>query len=149
MQPIADVVRGALKLNDLPERYSFTSWADFVRALPQFFSVELPVSVSGVVVSKVSPSEDDRDKVWYRRDGLGNFLGVYAFQAGAWRLLHSRLSNEVIWVVGVSTSVPDGFVLIDTGDAVIPDDVVNAIKSHYVPDGLGNFSYFAVRFNGY
>lgn len=151
MSIIRDVVRGVLKVDNLPERACFTSWQDFLEELPTFLTVELPTNVSGVVVGRDFPTDDDKDKVWFRRDPSGNFLGIYAFQNGAWRPFYNVTPGQVIWTIGDSDNVPDGFVLIETGDATIPSTVVEALMGQYISKagGGGGFVYFAMRFAGY
>lgn len=149
MRTISDVVRGALKLNGLPDRLCFTSWKDFILSLPDLLSVEVPASASNVIVGNEYPTTDDINKIWYRRDPSGNFIGIYAFQNGQWRLLYNYAPNEIIWMYGNSAVIPEGFVLIEQGDAVIISTVVNALRSQYVPLVGGGFAYFAVRFAGY
>lgn len=149
MSVIRDTVKGVLRVNSIPERECFYSWRDFLEKMPTLLSVELPTSVSGVVVGRDFPTDDDKDKVWFRRDQSGVFLGVYAFQDGAWRPFYNFAPGQVIWTVGNSENIPQGFVLITTDDEVIPSTVVNAIKAQYIPNGLGGFAYFALRYEGF
>lgn len=150
---IQDNVKGALKLNALPERTCFTSFQDFVEQLPNFLSVEVPASVSNVVIGPSVPSQDDIDKLWVRRDVNGNFIGFYAFQNGAWRPFYNLVTQgavQIIWLYGDSNTPPDGFTFIDTGDPVISPTVVVALKGQYVPNPLGGgFAYYAARFSGF
>jgi hypothetical protein len=149
MPVINEVIRGALKLTQLPDRVCFTSWRDFVQALPDLLSVEVPESVSGVVVSADQPGDDDKEKLWFRRDFSGNFLGLYAFQNGNWHPFYNLAPNEVVWVFGDSGDPPDGFVVILPDDPVVPSAVVTHLINLYLPNESGSFAYFAVRFNGY
>lgn len=149
MRTISDVVRGALKLNGLPDRECFTSWLDFVQALPNLLSVEVPTSASNVIVGNDYPTADDTNKIWYRRDPAGNFIGIYAFQNGQWHPLYNYVANELIWMFGNSAAVPEGFLLVESGDAMIPSNVVNHLVAQYVPILGGGYSYYAVRYVGY
>lgn len=146
---IQDVVQGAVKLVGLPDRARFTSFRDFLEQLPQMLSVELPRGISGVIVSAQAPTEDDRNRVWIRRDTSGSFLGIYTFQDGKWKKLYNFVDGQIVWITGDSDILPDDFVLVDTGDATIPSYVVNALKAQYVPKATGSgYAYFAVRFSG-
>lgn len=151
MPIIEDVVQGAIKLVGVPERACFRTWQEFIESLPRYLGVEVPASVSGVVVGPDSPSEDDKNKVWFRRDPSGVFLGIYAFQNGAWRPLYNYAPGEVIWIAGDSNAVPAGFTLIEKGDPTMPSDVVNAIVGQYVrvSGDPNSYLYFAVRYSGY
>lgn len=149
---IQDVVRGAIKVDSLPDRACFNSFEEFIQALPNYLSVEVPTKISGVLVSREPPSEDDRDKIWFRRNSSGAYAGIYAFQNGKWQRLFQFVQDgalEIIWVYGNSNQIPDGFVLIQDGDTQILSTVVHAIMGHYVPIVGGGFSYFAMRYIGF
>ena len=149
MSVISETVKGAIKINSLLDRECFTSWQDFVEALPRLLAVEVPVSISGVIIAKDPPGEDDRDKLWIRRDGAGNIVGFFLFQNGDWNPFYLFAPQQVIWVYGDSRNVAKGFVLIDTGDAEISSNTVAALRAQYVPNLTGGFEYFAVRFVGF
>lgn len=150
MSVVNTVVRGALKIDNVPDRACFSTWRQFLESIPDFLTVEVPSSVSGVVVGPNTPDEDDRDKIWFRRDNGGNFLGVWAFQNGAWRPLFNFGTNQIIWTFGDSTNIPDGFVLIEEGDPVIPSNIVQGLTALYIPAQAGpGFGYYALRFSGY
>jgi len=149
MQLISDVIKGAIKLNQLPDRLKYSSWIEFIKDLPNLLSVEVPTSVSGVIVGSSYPTETDRDKVWYRRDSAGNLIGTYAFQAGSWRPLYQLAPGQILWLYGDSSDIPEGFIMIDVGDPRIPALVVNTLMPQYIPNGSGGYEYFAVRWAGY
>lgn len=148
MRSVVDVVRGALKLNGSIDRMCFSSWKEFVQSIPNLFSVEVPKSVTNVTVGEAPPTEDSVDNVWFRRDSSGAILGIYVFQDGAWRQFYNLPPTQVVWMYGNSASLPDGFVLIDTGDPYVPSNVVTILKAQYIALG-GGYSYFAVRWEGY
>lgn len=151
--PIVDTISGSVKLNGLPERATFRSWEQFITALPGYLTIELPRGATGVIVGNATPSEDDRDKIWVRRNSSGDFLGLYTFTGNAWHPYFQFATGELlqpVWVIGDSNNVPEGFVLIDVGDAIIPSGVVNALRAQYVPNPAGpGFAYFAVRYIGF
>lgn len=152
MPMIQNTVASALKVIDLPERACFTTWREFIESIPQFIGVEVPASVSGVIVGPSAPGEGDMDKIWFRRDNAGNFLGIYAFQNGAWRILVQQIPGvtEIFWVVGDSENPPEGFTVIAAGDPTMPAATALGITSMYLPNPVGpGFSYFAMRFSGY
>ena len=59
-------------------------------------------------------------------------------------------SDQIIWMFGNSTDIPDGFQLIDS-NAPLPAAVRDKIISEYVEtsQGSGVYTYFAVRWLGY
>lgn len=147
---IQNTVASALKVIALPERACFTTWQEFIESIPRFIGVEVPDSVSGVVVSSTPPGEGSRDKIWFRRDNNGSFLGIYAFQNGAWRPLYQFAPGQVIWMVGDSDNPPEGFTVIVAGDPTMPNSTALGIMAQYIPNPIGpGFNYFAVRYSGY
>lgn len=147
MPVIQDTIRGAIKVTDLPDRAAFTTWADFIKSLERYLAVELPVNVSGVIFDRSQPSEDNRDKIWIRRESNGDVTGLYIFSGGKWKPFYALAPNQVTWMYGDSGNLPDSFVLINTGDVVIEPDVVVHIKNQYLPKAGGGWSYFAVRYS--
>lgn len=147
---IQDNIKGALKLTSAIDRQCFTSFTDFVEKLPSLLSVEVPASVSNVVIGPSEPGQDDIDKLWLRRDNNGSFLGWYAFQNGNWNPFYNLVPGEVVWLVGDSTNPPDGFTVIDTGDPTIPAYIVTVLKGLYIPSVISSgYAYYAARFSGF
>lgn len=147
---ITDNVRGALKVNGSLDRQYFTSWREFIEALPNLLSVEIPSSITNVVVSAGEPGDDDGDKLWVRKDSAGGFLGLYLFQRGKWRRFFNSAPNEVHWFGGDSNHPEEGFVVIDDEDAVFTSYVVTSLKVKYIPKELGDgYVYYAARFESF
>lgn len=146
---IANTVKGIVKVANIPERASFRTWDEFIRALPNFLTLELPASVSGIVVGNEEPATGDTDKLWLRRVPDGTVLGLYAFQAGNWERLHLAESNEIRWFFGTSLEPPKGWITIEEDDGVLDSATRAAIRALFVPNGSGAFSYYAARFVGY
>lgn len=146
---IRETIRGALQIDGPIDRDCFSSWQDFIAAIPRLISVEIPSDVGGVVVQQATPSEDDRQKLWLRLDNSGGFVGLFIFAKGKWQPYYAFVAGQIIWMTGNSASVPDGFSLVTKDVAGIPSTVVNALMSQYVPNGLGGYSYFAAIFVGY
>lgn len=139
-----------VRLLGFPERCKFNSLQEFLTKYPDMLAVDIPSSLFGAVVSKDEPGEDGRDRLWVRRDGSGNYVGTYAFQAGKWRPVYNTVPGEIIWLYGDSNYVPEGFTLIQTGDdAVVDSTTAAALMARYVPLPTGGYSYFAVLFTGY
>lgn len=152
--PVNVTAKGALKLQNIPDNACFSNFKEFVESLPEYLTVEVPASISNVVISQAPPGEDDKNKLWFRRDASGNFIGIYVFQSGAWRpfynLVIGAAVSQITWAHGSSSNVPDGFRLILANDPTsnIPQAVRQAIQSQYVPDGSGGFLYFALEYIG-
>lgn len=149
---VKETIRGALKLDELPDRACFSTWEEFLQWFVKSVLVEFPPGASGVVVGNTQPTEDDRDKIWVRRDNSGGFLGLYVNVKGKWQPFYQFVKDpftQIIWAVGDSANVPEGFVLIEPGDAIIPSTVVNAIRAQFQPSTSGGFIYFAMRYEGF
>jgi hypothetical protein len=147
MATINSVILGALKVQDVPERASISTWEELIKSIPTFIGVELPTGISNVIVGNVQPQEEDRDKLWIRRDNNGTFIGFYAFCDGKWSPVYAIPPDSVVWFYGDSANVHDGFILIDDGDAQIPSYVVNALKAKYINASSGTgYAYFAARY---
>jgi len=147
-QVIQDVTRGSLKVNNLPDRVCIRSWKEFIESIPSFITVEVPASVSNVVIGNTAPGEDDIDKLWLRRDASGTFLGLYIFQGGEWVLI-TPPPETVWWFYGNSEDPPNGYTTILTGDPVISPAVVEALIPRYVAISPGVYSYYAGRYTGF
>lgn len=152
MSVIRTTVRGAVKIDNLPDRACFTSWKDFIESLPNYLTIEVPTSITNVIISSNPPGEDDRDKLWLRRDNSGRALGFYTYQNGGWRPFDTSIVEGVInikWVVGNSNDIPDGYALVDANSVGIPTNVIQALMAQYVPNISGGFSYFAIQYIGF
>jgi len=153
-QVIQDVNRGSLKIQNLPDRVCINGWRELIQAIPEFISVEVPSSITGIITGNTAPGEDDTNKLWLRRDAAGNFIGLYVFQGGSWEQVYDVIQDngnrEIRWVSGVSSNPPDGWIVVVQGDPTIPEPVVLALTARYVPSGApGVFNYYAVRYVGF
>jgi len=156
MQPPINGVRGLFKIDGLPDLAckEINSFADAIKALPDFAVVELPASFNSTIVGAQAPSADDTNKIWYRFDLSGNFIGIYAFQAGAWELVVQPApagTIDIHWRYGPSNVTYNGWTLIDTaGPAIIDATVRTALVAQYVQDvTLTYYIYAAYIFTGY
>lgn len=118
-----DVVRGSIKVDNLPEGCCFTSFEELLKALPNWLTVEVPGDITNVVVSNQAPSEAQRDSVWFKIGTGSAFLGIFVFSTGAWRQVYP-VPNQLIRVHGNSTLPPAGYEVLST------DYVSAAILAH-------------------
>jgi hypothetical protein len=148
---VQDVVRGAIKLLDVPQRECVNTLQELLELLPKFLGVEIPTSASGIIIGNTAPGLDDINKLWIRRDDSGRFIGFYIYQEGEWVAVYDVLigAEEIRWAVGASGTPPEGWIVVLPGDSVIPGVVVNHLVSQYIPDGSGGYTYFAVRYVGF
>ena len=105
-----DVVRGAIKLDNFPETCCFTSFEEFMKALPEYLSIEIPKSITNVYVGYNQPSEADTDTVWFRTGAGSSFIGIFIYSLGQWRQVYP-IEKSIIRVYGDSRTPPAGYSL--------------------------------------
>lgn len=134
-----DVIPGTLKITNLPECQCFTSFEDFIKALPNYLGVELPKNFTNVSVGNVQPSEADRDTVWFRMSPSGAFIGIFVYYRGTWISVFPA-PNQLIRVVGDSRTPPTGYKVVAVGDAGITDPTtLTAIQTGWVRDSTNTY----------
>ena len=107
----ADTISGSLKLADLPDLFCFTSWPEFLKALPDLLTVEIPAGLTNVVITNVQPNDTQRDFVWFRMSNGGSFIGIYLFSAGKWTQFFPVPLAIYHVAGGDSRTPPDGYIL--------------------------------------
>lgn len=149
-----DSTRANVVLTELIDSKCFTSWQDFLQALPGLISVEIPSSVnSSVVVSNVQPSSSQTTSVWFRVGNDGGFIGIYVFSQGVWNQIYPVnvdspvVTNQIFWFFGNSVQEPAGFT--NTNDYVGLDATVKAaLLAQWVTEGFVN-TYYSAVFTGF
>ena len=105
-----DVITGALKLNNFMEGKCFTSWADFIAAVPSMFSVEVPSNITNVSIGNQQPTSSELDHLWIKQDPSGSFIGLFLYAQGAWQQVYP-VPNQIFLVYGDSRNIDPGFTL--------------------------------------
>lgn len=147
---ITNNVSGAIKVKGVTDAINnVEDYKEFLNLLPDYLDVEVPSGFSGVIVNSTAPSEDDKNKLWIKLDGSGNYSGSYLYTNGGWKPLYNLPPGQIIWMYGASNSIPEGFKLIETDDGVVPNSVAEILRGQYISNGAGGYSYFAVRYVGY
>lgn len=135
MPGTTDVIRGSLKLDNFQEGRAYSSLDAFVKAIEDMFSVEIPETVTNVIVSSSQPGDDFKEGVWIRKDSSGAFAGIYVFQSGAWtRIVPPLFDEEIIQVYGDSRNVPTGYSLADAANTNLPTGVGAALVATWIWD---------------
>lgn len=107
------VAIGTVKIKNLPEATCFKTFEEFLLALQTYLVIEIPDTITNVVVGSSEPSSSQRDSIWYRFNSTGDFLGIYLFSGGSWNLqipaglvptgpnqiLYSNASQELAWTI--------------------------------------------------
>lgn len=144
MPGTTDVIRGVLKLDGFQEGRAYAGMDDLIKAIENLFAVEIPVTVTNVIVSSSQPGDDFKEGVWIRKDSSGAFAGIYVFQAGAWTsIVPPVYDNQVIQMYGDSRNVPSGYSLADSSNANLPTGVGAALEATWVADG-DHYSLFHI-----
>jgi len=146
-----DTLLGRLQVTTKPISLCWGKPWDFVKSLVDILSVKFPVNSNNqfIVSGKDTPSPDDAELMWARFDNNRNPLGWFAFVKSNWRKFFTVVNGEVRWVIGDSTSIEDGWQLIDDNTPGVDADIITQIKKQYVLISPGRYKYFAVRYMGY
>ena len=122
-----DVVRGVLKLEGLLDEKCFTSWQEFVSAIPSLFAVELPNNITNVTVGATQPSDSERDHLWVKKDGSGSFVGLFIYAQGDWQQVYPA-PNQLFLMYGDSRAMPAGYILASDDPNISTLELVNLQK---------------------
>ena len=79
MSDTSNVTRAEIVLKGLPDLNCFTSWQEFLQALPDLLGVLIPSDITNVVVSNVQPTSSQTFDVWFRLSNSGSFIGIIYF----------------------------------------------------------------------
>ena len=153
MSTPTNVAIGELFVKDIPELACFTTFAELLQALPQYLGVEVPNSITNVVVSNTQPNSSQTTSLWIRISNSGNFLGMYVFAGATWNQIYP-VPNQMFRIISTSSSnrsnnPPAGFILVSDSPAytVSQKSAVTATW-HLSTDGV-NYDIFDVVFNGF
>ncbi len=148
-----DIINASLVIKSIPELACFETFTDLLKALPQYLGVEVPASVSNVIVSNQQPSSSQTTSLWIRLSNSGSFLGIYVFSQGQWHNIYPIADDKNIqieWFTSTDGTAPTGWTLIDTGDTTVDPAVVTQLLTQYVFDPTNTFFiYAAFRFSGF
>jgi len=153
MPVLSDVVKAQLVLNKLPDSLCLETWLDLVKMLPELLSVEVPSTITNVIVSNVQPLDSQRNSVWFRYSNAGVFMGIYIFSGSTWTQIFPLLTG-VYWVYSTDGSAPLGYQKIDGSNSTVVAAVglgaVNALAATYIQDATSTFDcIFACSWIGF
>lgn len=76
---------GLVKVLSLPETFCFTGTAgDILIQIANALAVDLPDSISNVIVSASEPVDTQNTAIWVRTDNSGTFIDLYVVSVGQW-----------------------------------------------------------------
>lgn len=128
-----DVIQGALKLTGLVDAQCYKSFKEFVAAMPDLFSVEVPNNISNVTVGNSQPSASERDHLWVRTDGSGSFVGLFTYAQGSWKQIYP-VPQGIFRMYGDSRAVPEGYRLA-SADPNISSAMLAELQKTWVTGG--------------
>lgn len=148
-----NTVEGSIFIKNLPDTACFTTFIELLQALPGYLGVNVPDSITNVIVSNVQPNSSQTTVLWIRTSNSGNFLGIYIFAAGTWKQIYP-VPGQMFRIISKGTTdrsdnPPDGFILVtDSPDYTVTQK--NWVQStwHLSPDAV-NYDVFDVVFNGF
>lgn len=148
-----NVVRGELVVENIPENACFTSFVELLKALPNYLGVEIPDTITNVIVSNIQPSSSQTTSVWFRLSNAGSFLGIYVFSQGAWHNIYPINDGNQFQIetfVSIDGTVPTGWTKVITGNTTLPPAVVTALVARDVLDPTATFAQmFSAYFTGF
>lgn len=107
------IIPNSLKLIGNPDLECFTTFKEFVAAIPSMFGVDVPNTITNVVVSNIQPTDTQRTAVWFRMSNGGSFIGIYLFTEGAWRQVFPVEGQGYRIFGGDSRDPPFGYIPAD------------------------------------
>lgn len=144
-----NVIAGALKLLSLPDLACFTSFGELLQALPDYLGIEIPNTITNVVISNIEPNDSQRSFLWVRYNAAGGFIGFYLYTGGAWTQVFPA-PNEIILMYGDSRSIPPGYQLADSSNPHITVPMETALQTLWVLDPTTTYYIqFHVTFEGF
>ena len=142
------VVDGALVPSGFPDTVCYTSFKKLLEDLPNFFKVQIPKSITNVIVSNVQPLEKDRNSIWFKLNNAGIFIGICVFSGGTWVQMFP-VPNELPWIFGDSREVPEGYALADENNKNLPTGLGAYLRDHWKLHSSGAYyEYFQVTYIG-
>jgi len=142
-------VRGSLKIDNLPDLACFDSFEELLKAIPNFYSVEVPRSITNVTVSNIEPDDTQRNNLWVRQDDAGGFIGLFVFAAGNWQQV-SPIPNGIFRMFGDSRDIPPGFLLADASNPNLTGAIAVDLIATWTLDPSSTFYInFHVTFEGF
>lgn len=151
---IQSIIKGAIKVQGVPQSACFKNFADLLNALGTYLTVEiLNQAFSNLVISNQQPGQADRDKVWWRIANSGGFVGIYFFENGEWVQVYP-IPGGIYWIGPSpdhpdSSSPPEGWKLLEFTDGLFSLADYNHIIAQAAPPGsVPPFTYYPAIYVG-
>ncbi len=143
-----DVVLVPLVVQGLIETACFDSVPEFIQALTKYLAVQIPTTITNVIVSNTQPLSSERTSIWVRLNNAGSFIGFYVYSGGTWQAVFPP-PNGIIPMYGDSRDVPKGFTLADEDNAKVGTYLGTLLKARWIRDQTNTYwVYFETTFDG-
>jgi hypothetical protein len=146
---IQQVIKGAVKVQGVPESACFDTFAQLLNALGTYLTIEIPnQAFSNVVISNQQPGQADRNKIWWRIANSGGFVGIYFFVNGEW-IQVLPAPNQIFWLTGDSANPPTGFKFLELSDGILTGTNYTELLDLAIPfGGVPPFVYYPAIYVG-
>lgn len=149
--PLENTALGTIKLEGQIDDLCIEDLASFIKALEKYAKIHIPYSVTNVIVGNIPPGDGDRQKVWFRTDSSGSFVGIYIYAQGSWNVIFPY-PKQLFWIGPGSDSrkIEKGFELISEDSGGMTTGEAQAIVAQYIGSpGNDYYTYYAVRYKGF
>ncbi len=141
-------ITGVVKVKGVPDTACFTTFSDLLRALGQYLTVEFTnQEFTNVVISYPQPSFADRDKIWWRLNANGQFIGLYKFATNDWAQIYPA-PQQIFWLYGDSSNPPPGFSFNTVSTLFTNSQYASLISQAIVGTTPGTFVYYPAVYVG-
>jgi hypothetical protein len=155
MESIRSTIKGAIKIQGLPESTCINTLADALYALAEHGTIEIGnQSFSNIVISNQQPDAPDRDKIWWRQSNAGGFISLNQYINNKWLQVYPP-PNAIFQIVAdpgkSSNEPPPGFKLLEISDGLLsePDYEDLMSKQAYPPGLTGPYTRYPAIYVGF
>lgn len=141
------IITGAIKTQGLLDITCFKDVPDLLQALSQYLTIEIPDSITNVVVSNVQPTDPSRNVIWFKQSAAGQFVGIQVYSGGSWVQLFPVVGQTTL-VKGDSGNPPTGYKVVTDDDVTSPE--LTHLQTMWYPaaDPVGPWTIFHVIYSG-
>lgn len=129
-------VIGAVKVKNIPQIVRSTDFTQLIKALVDNMVLEIPDTITNVVVDVSEPI--DTDNVWIARNSSGSIIGIKLFVGGEWVQMFPP-PDSTVRIHGNSNTPPSGYALITTDTPGYSAAEVAFLESRWFRDPTGTF----------
>lgn len=141
-----DVIQGAVSVVNLPDVSCFENFSDFVVALAASLAIEIPQSITNVVIGNSEPTSTTT-ALWIRRDNSGTFVGFYVYSSSSWVQIYP-VPGELTRIYGSTLALPEGYQRADLNPNLTAAQIT-FLQAQWMadPSNPGEYLIFDVYFN--